>query len=68
MAWSSFTATPSSREVEERPNRIGIDTGAYQSGVLTALAVEDEARWYLSTAGSPAPAWAGDEAVPREGR
>jgi serine/threonine protein phosphatase 1 len=37
-------------EVEERPNRIGIDTGAYQSGVLTALAVEDERRWFLSTA------------------
>ncbi|MEA3034969.1 MAG: serine/threonine protein phosphatase 1 [Sphingomonadales bacterium] len=36
--------------VEERPNRIGIDTGAYRSGILTALAVEDEERWYLSTA------------------
>ena len=53
-------------EVEERANRIGLDTGAYRSGILTALAIEDEARWYLSTAGSPAPAWAGDEAVPRE--
>ena len=29
------------RRVEERPNRIGIDTGAYRSGVLTALAIED---------------------------
>ena len=27
-------------EVEERPNRIGIDTGAYRTGVLTALAIE----------------------------
>jgi len=27
-------------EVEIRGNRIGIDTGAYQSGVLTALAIE----------------------------
>jgi diadenosine tetraphosphatase ApaH/serine/threonine PP2A family protein phosphatase len=35
--------------VEERPNRIAIDTGAYHSGVLTALAVEDERRWYLAT-------------------
>jgi serine/threonine protein phosphatase 1 len=26
-------------EVEERSNRIGIDTGAYQSGVLTAVAI-----------------------------
>ena len=31
------TITP---EVEERANRIGIDTGAYRSGVLTALAIE----------------------------
>jgi serine/threonine protein phosphatase 1 len=55
-------------EVEERANRIGLDTGAYRSGVLTALAIENEARWYLSTAGSPAPAWAGDEAALREKR
>ena len=37
-------------EVEERPNRIGIDTGAYKTGVLTALAVEDERRWFLTGA------------------
>ncbi len=47
--------------VEERPNRIAIDTGAYHSGVLTALAVEDARRWYLTsdTAASenPPPAW-----------
>lgn len=36
-------------EVEERSNRIGIDTGAYQSGVLTAVAIEDERRWFLAT-------------------
>jgi len=35
--------------IEERPNRIGIDTGAYMTGNLTALGVEDEERWYLST-------------------
>ena len=35
-------------QVEERFNRIAIDTGAYNSGVLTALAVEDDRRWYLS--------------------
>ena len=34
--------------VEERRNRIAIDTGAYHSGVLTALAVEDDQRWYLT--------------------
>ena len=36
-------------EVEERPNRIGIDTGAYASGRLTAIGLEGTDRWYLST-------------------
>ena len=36
-------------EVVERANRIGIDTGAYASGVLTAVGLEGEERWYLST-------------------
>jgi serine/threonine protein phosphatase 1 len=36
-------------EVEERPNRIGIDTGAYRTGVLTALAIDGDQRWYLHT-------------------
>ena len=35
--------------VEERSNRIGIDTGAYQSGVLTAIVVEEEDYRFLST-------------------
>jgi serine/threonine protein phosphatase 1 len=35
--------------IEERPNRIGIDTGAYQSGNLTAIGIEDDRRWFLST-------------------
>jgi serine/threonine protein phosphatase 1 len=35
--------------VEERSNRIGIDTGAYRSGNLTALGIEDAERWYLSS-------------------
>jgi serine/threonine protein phosphatase 1 len=35
--------------VEERPNRIGIDTGAYMSGTLTALVLEGDQRRYLST-------------------
>lgn len=38
--------------VEERAHRIGLDTGAYRTGVLTALGIEEEERWYLSTAGS----------------
>ena len=37
-----------SEKVEERRNRIGIDTGAYHSGVLTALAVEKDQRWYIT--------------------
>ena len=36
-------------EVEMRPNRIGIDTGAYRSGVLTALAIERSETWLLDT-------------------
>jgi serine/threonine protein phosphatase 1 len=38
-----------SAEIEERANRIGIDTGAYRTGVLTALAIEGAERWYLDT-------------------
>lgn len=37
---------------EDRGNRIGIDTGAYDSGRLTALGLEGSERWFLST-GSP---------------
>lgn len=50
------------RDVEERANRIGIDTGAYQTGVLTAVAIEEERRWFLraqaSTADVPQPSFA----------
>jgi serine/threonine protein phosphatase 1 len=35
--------------VDERANRIGIDTGAYRSGTLTALAIEGAGRWFLDT-------------------
>jgi serine/threonine protein phosphatase 1 len=41
------------KEVDERANRICIDTGAYRSGILTALAIEDERRWFLDTAAVP---------------
>jgi serine/threonine protein phosphatase 1 len=36
-------------EPELRPNRIGIDTGAYMTGRLTALVLEDRSRRLLST-------------------
>lgn len=38
-----------SNAVEQRPNRIGIDTGAYRTGVLSALAIEGSDRWLLDT-------------------
>ena len=36
-------------EVEERSNRIGIDTGAYATGNLTAWAIEGGERWFIDT-------------------
>lgn len=41
-----------SDEVEERGCRIGIDTGAYASGKLTAMGFEGAERWLLQTNGS----------------
>lgn len=38
-------------DIDERPNRIGIDTGAYVTGKLTALGLEGADRWVLQTAG-----------------
>jgi len=40
-----------STQVEMLPNRIGIDTGAYQSGVLTCLVLEGEEQRLLQTGG-----------------
>ena len=36
-------------DIDERSNRIGIDTGAFASGRLTAIGLEKDERWYLST-------------------
>lgn len=36
-------------KVEERGSRIGIDTGAFASGKLTAIGLEGGERWYLQT-------------------
>jgi serine/threonine protein phosphatase 1 len=36
-------------EVDVRSNRIGIDTGAYRSGVLTAIALEGTERRFVQT-------------------
>ncbi|WP_326524829.1 metallophosphoesterase [Sphingomonas sp.] len=35
--------------VDERPNRIGIDTGAYATGRLTAIGLEGADRWFIQT-------------------
>ncbi|HET9810781.1 MAG TPA: metallophosphoesterase [Sphingomicrobium sp.] len=35
--------------VEIKPNRIGIDTGAFCTGTLTALAIEGTKRWLIQT-------------------
>jgi serine/threonine protein phosphatase 1 len=36
-------------EIDERPNRIGIDTGAYATGVLTALVIDGTERRHFDT-------------------
>jgi serine/threonine protein phosphatase 1 len=36
-------------EVDEQPNRIGIDTGAYATGKLTALGLQATDRWIITT-------------------
>jgi len=43
-----------SHDVEQRPNRIGLDTGAYITGKLTAIGLQGRDRWFLSTAGEAA--------------
>lgn len=40
-------------EVEESVCRIGIDTGAYATGKLTAMGFETDKRWILQTNGGP---------------
>ena len=36
-------------DVDEQPNRIGIDTGAWKSGKLTAIGLQGTERWFLQT-------------------
>lgn len=42
----TITDTP-----DERHNRIGLDTGAYKSGVLSAMGFEGDRRWILQAGG-----------------
>jgi len=44
-----------SRGVEERDNRIGIDTGAYATDRLTALGLEGASRWFVQTGPADRP-------------
>lgn len=44
MIVHGHTITP---EVERRPGRIGIDTGAYAGGPLSALGIEGDTTWVL---------------------
>lgn len=46
-----------SEEPELKTNRIGIDTGAFASGRLTALGLEGDKQWVLCAEGAPDPAW-----------
>lgn len=39
-------------DVMEGPGRIGLDTGAYESGRLTAMGFEADQRWILQTVGT----------------
>nr|MBA2467625.1 serine/threonine protein phosphatase [Sphingomonas sp.] len=58
-----------SEAVQIKNNRIGLDTGAYRSGVLSALALEGDQRWFLQTASASAsqPALAAESGASRLG-
>ena len=46
-----------SDEPEKKSNRIGIDTGAFATGRLTALGLEGSERWFLSAVGEADERW-----------
>lgn len=41
--------------VQLRPNRIGVDTGAWTTGDLSAVGLEGDQRWSLTARGAPGP-------------
>jgi len=43
-------------KVDLRPNRIGVDTGACWTGVLTAIGLEGDDRWFLQAKAAPVSA------------
>lgn len=46
--------------IEARPNRIGIDTGAYRTGTLTAIWIEGTEHGFLRAQGSATEDWTSD--------
>ena len=38
-------------KIDERNNRIGLDTGAFATGILSAIGIEGNERWFLGTSG-----------------
>jgi serine/threonine protein phosphatase 1 len=46
-------------EPELLPNRIAVDTGAYRSGILTAIGLEGAERWFIDTRARLAESGAG---------
>jgi len=46
-----------SADPQVRRNRIGIDTGAFASGRLSAIGLEGTSHWFLSTAGTVDERW-----------
>ena len=44
-------------DIEQRENRIGIDTGAYRSGLLTAVCIEDDQTEFVQYQGAADPSF-----------
>lgn len=51
-------------DVSLRPNRIGIDTGAYDSGKLTAIGLEGTDRWLIQTSSDEGAITANPHQIP----
>ena len=51
-------------QAEFRHNRIGIDTGAYASGRLTALGLEGTTRWLIEASSADGVIRAGQRSIP----
>ena len=52
--------------IDEAANRVGIDTGAYRSGILTAFCAEGSQRWFIQTGPNAAKTSDASEVVATE--